>query len=61
MEVMSRRIAFAEGVIQENQKIAREYNEKIDINRVRVQKIMNEIEVLKRKSKSALSMAEKSN
>ena len=59
MEVLGRRITFSEGVIQEKEKKEREVNEKLDINRIRMQKLLNEFEVLKRASKSALSMSEK--
>lgn len=59
MEVLGRRITFSEGVIQEKEKKEREINEKLDINRIRMQKLLNEFEVLKRASKSALSMSEK--
>lgn len=59
MEVLNRRITFSEGVIQEKEKKEREVNEKLDINRIRMQKLLNEFEVLKRASKSALSMSEK--
>ena len=59
MEVLARRLTFSEGVIQENEKDKREIRENVDINRVRFNKIKNELEVLKRASKSALSMSEK--
>ena len=47
-EVLARRITFSEGVIQKNEQIKREYNEKFETNRVRIQKIFNEINVLRR-------------
>lgn len=48
LEVLSRRITFSEGAIQDSNKFQREINEKAEINKGRIQKILNEIEVLRR-------------
>ena len=57
VEVLNRRITFSEGIIQQNEKDKRENNEKFEINRVRIQKIHNEIEILRRANRSALDMS----
>lgn len=58
VEVLNRRITFSEGIIQQNEKDKRENNEKFEINRVRIQKIHNEIEILRRANRSALDMSQ---
>ena len=45
MEVLARRLTFSEGVIQENEKDKREIRENVDINRVRFNKIKNELDM----------------